>query len=53
MTVIGLRKELLAWYIRNGYEDTGKTEPFPLSNKDKALTAESLDFIVLEKKIKH
>lgn len=53
MTVIGLRKELLAWYIRNGYEDTGKTEPFPLSNKDKALTAESLDFIVLEKKITH
>ncbi|MGL2986196.1 GNAT family N-acetyltransferase [Flavobacterium sp. RSSA_27] len=51
MTVIGIRKELLAWYIRNGYEDTGRRQPFPFSEKDKILTDQSLDFIVLEKKI--
>ena len=51
MTVIGIRKELLAWYIRNGYEDTGLREPFPFGEGDKALTSEPLDFIVLEKKL--
>ena len=51
MTVIGIRKELLAWYIRNGYEDTGVREPFPFGEDDKALTSEPLDFIVLEKKL--
>lgn len=51
MTVIGIRKELLAWYIRNGYEDTGVLEPFPFGEGDKALTSEPLDFIVLEKKL--
>ena len=51
MTVIGIRKELLAWYIRNGYEDTGVREPFPFGEGDKALTSEPFDFIVLEKKL--
>ena len=51
MTVIGIRKELLAWYIRNGYEDTGMREPFPFGEGDKALTSEPFDFIVLEKKL--
>lgn len=51
MTVIGIRKELLAWYIRNGYEDTGLREPFPFGEGDKALTTAPLDFIVLEKKL--
>ena len=51
MTVIGIRKELLAWYMRNGYEDTGVREPFPFGEGDKALTSEPFDFIVLEKKL--
>lgn len=51
MTVIGIRKELLAWYVRNGYEDTGLREPFPFGEGDKALTSAPLDFMVLEKKI--
>lgn len=51
MTVIGIRKELLAWYMRNGYEDTGVREPFPFGEGDKALTTAPLDFIVLEKKL--
>lgn len=51
MTVIGIRKELLAWYVRNGYEDTGLREPFPFGEGDKALTSEPLDFMILEKKL--
>ena len=51
MTVIGIRTELLAWYVRNGYEDTGLREPFPFGEGDKALTSEPLDFMVLEKKL--
>lgn len=51
MTVIGIRKELLAWYLRKGYIDTGKREPFPFGEGDKALTSAPLDFMVLEKKI--
>lgn len=52
MTVIGVRKELLDWYMRNGYQDTGLREPFPFGAGDKALTGASLDFMVLEKNIK-
>lgn len=51
MTVIGIRKELLNWYLRKGYEDTGKREPFPFGEGDKALTSAPLDFMVLEKKL--
>jgi ribosomal protein S18 acetylase RimI-like enzyme len=32
MTVISVRDELIAWYKRNGYEDTGEREPFPASD---------------------
>lgn len=51
MTVIGLRTELIAWYQRNGYQDTGKRLPFPESNDFHPLTLEPLTFMVLEKKI--
>jgi hypothetical protein len=29
MTVISVRTELIAYYERQGYQQTGKTEPFP------------------------
>ena len=33
LTVLSVRTELIEWYIRNGYSDTGKRKPFkPLSN---------------------
>lgn len=47
MTVISVRNELIAWYERNGYKDTGKRKPFPddtLSTKK-----QPLEFIVMEK----
>jgi ribosomal protein S18 acetylase RimI-like enzyme len=33
MRVITLRKELLEWYQRHGYIDSGKTEPFPTNSR--------------------
>jgi ribosomal protein S18 acetylase RimI-like enzyme len=33
MTVITLREDLIAWYLRRGYTRTGKTIPFPHSDE--------------------
>lgn len=49
MTVISIRKELIEWYKRHGYEDTGIREPFPLNDTDAIISKEALEFIVLEK----
>ncbi|WP_035672983.1 GNAT family N-acetyltransferase [Flavobacterium sp. 83] len=51
MTVISIREELIAWYKRNGYVDTGVREPFPASNVHVQISEQPLEFIVLEKKI--
>lgn len=48
MTVIFVRKELIAWYERHGYNPTGKTEPFPVG-PEFGLPKQPLHFIVLEK----
>ena len=49
MTVISVRNELIAWYKRNGYEDTGVREPFPASDVHIPISEEPLEFIVMEK----
>lgn len=51
MTVISLREELIAWYKRHGYVDTGVRDPFPASNIHIPIVKIPLEFIVLEKKI--
>ncbi|MFV5689671.1 GNAT family N-acetyltransferase [Flavobacterium sp. ZT3R25] len=51
MTVISVREELIAWYKRNGYADTGAREPFPASDAHIPIANQSLEFIVLEKKM--
>ncbi|WP_206238620.1 GNAT family N-acetyltransferase [Novosphingobium terrae] len=43
MTVISSRAELIAWYIRRGYVDTGRTTPFPIPD------ITHLSMVVLEK----
>lgn len=48
MTVITARKELLHWYYRHGYVDTGAREPFPYEPGFGEPT-EPLEFAVLEK----
>ena len=48
MSVVSVRKELLDWYIRHGYYDTGETKPFP----EDGLTGkhlQPLEFMILEK----
>jgi ribosomal protein S18 acetylase RimI-like enzyme len=51
MTVISVREELIAWYKRHGYADTGEREPFPINDTDISISKEPLEFIVLEKGI--
>ena len=51
MTVISVREELIAWYKRHGYVDTGKREAFPENHIHVTVSEEPLEFIFLEKKI--
>lgn len=51
MTVISVREELIAWYKRHGYADTGKREPFPESEIHVTVSSVPLEFIYMEKRI--
>lgn len=33
MTVLAQRPELIAWYVRRGYRETGRTRPFPYDDE--------------------
>lgn len=50
MTVISVRKELIAWYVRHGYTATGEREPFPGDGKF-GKPRQALEFVVLEKRV--
>ena len=45
MTVIDARPELIAWYRRRGYRDTGERLPFPVP------TLKPVEFVVLERRV--
>jgi N-acetylglutamate synthase-like GNAT family acetyltransferase len=50
MTVIARRVELIAWYERRGYTQTGERRPFPLDDPRFGLPrTRDLEFVVLEK----
>lgn len=50
MTVIESRRELIDWYVRRGYHDTGRREPFPLDDPRFGLPkTRELAFIVMAK----
>lgn len=49
MTVISLREELINWYKRHGYVDTGKKEAFPVNDIHISIVEQPLEFMVLEK----
>ena len=51
MTVISVRSELISWYKRNGYQDTGLREPFPEGDVHISISKEPLEFIVMEKNL--
>lgn len=50
MTVISLRKELIAWYERHGYRDTGERKPF-VEGVHIGNPVQPLEFIVMKKSI--
>jgi ribosomal protein S18 acetylase RimI-like enzyme len=49
MTVITARPELIAWYVRHGYIDTGERKPFAFSDPRFGQPKQALEFAVLEK----
>lgn len=51
MTVISVRKELIEYYERRGYKDTGETKPFPMNNPKFGIPKQDLEFIVMEKEL--
>jgi len=50
MTVISVRSELIAYYQRRGYQQTGEKRDFP-SDPKFGIKKQELEFIVLEKKL--
>lgn len=50
MTVINVRKELIDWYNRNGYSDTGERQPFPTDGRF-GMPKVPLEFVVLQKEL--
>lgn len=51
MTVISIRTELIDWYKRHGYKETGERKPFPMDDPKFGLPKVPLEFIVLEKDV--
>ncbi|KAJ7179332.1 acyl-CoA N-acyltransferase [Mycena filopes] len=50
MTVIWQREELIAWYKRRGYTDSGETRPFPVDKLINGVALrDDLHFVVLVK----
>lgn len=50
MTVISVRRELIAWYERLGYQKTGETKPLPTDTRF-GVPTQPLEFIIMEKKV--
>lgn len=50
MTVISVRKELIAWYERKGFRTTGEKSPFP-SDPRFGIPKQDLEFVVMEKAV--
>lgn len=52
MTVIDVRDELIAWYLRRGYQCTGRSKPFPYGDARFGIPKrDDLRFAVLEKSL--
>jgi ribosomal protein S18 acetylase RimI-like enzyme len=51
MTVISVRKELIDWYVRHGYQLTGEKKPFAFNDPRFGQPKQKLEFIVLEKQL--
>ncbi|MFB0908003.1 MAG: GNAT family N-acetyltransferase, partial [Spirosomataceae bacterium] len=51
MTVISKRPELIAYYERRGYQQTGEKRPFPMNDPRFGEPKTDLEFIVLRKSL--
>ncbi len=51
MMVISVRKELIDWYVRHGYHDTGQRKPFSFNDPRFGQPKMKLEFVVLEKSV--
>ena len=51
MTVITIRQELVDWYKRHGYVDTGERKPFHFNDPRFGQPKQKLEFLVLEKQL--
>lgn len=51
MTVISVREDLIAWYLRHGYMLTGKRMPFVVPDERWGIPKRDLEFVYLEKKL--
>ncbi len=51
MTVITIRTELVDWYKRHGYVDTGERKPFHFNDPRFGQPKQKLEFLVLEKQL--
>ncbi len=53
MSVISRRTELIDWYLRQGYAETGREKPFPLDDPRFGVPkTRDLKFVVLEKRLR-
>jgi ribosomal protein S18 acetylase RimI-like enzyme len=51
MNVLTVRKELIAWYARHGYHDTGARKPFAFTDPRFGFPKQPLEFMIMEKEI--
>jgi GNAT superfamily N-acetyltransferase len=52
MSVITVRTELIQWYMRHGYNDTGKRKPFAFDDPRFGQPRKALEFMLMEKAIR-
>ena len=50
MSVISLRKELIAWYERHGFVKTGEVKPFPVGEKF-GIQKQPLEMLIMERMV--
>ncbi|HAP01164.1 MAG TPA: GNAT family N-acetyltransferase, partial [Bacteroidetes bacterium] len=51
MTVLTARIELINWYLKHGYYNSGIRKPFPENDPKFGLPKTHLEFVILEKNI--
>lgn len=51
MNVLTDRKELIDWYVRHGYRDSGKRKPFAFTDPRYGFPKKPLEFMIMEKTI--